>query len=264
MSAEQAKLKNIIDMAFGFSAMTRVFEEGSTKTIVNKLSETLSQITSLKNYEEFKDFHDGFCRWFARKVKTAERRKRDGTKKSSGAASYGQGAKVLDVALKVYVYYCHLPDPETAERIAQWLNSAIDTKMMKYLKNSLTHTEQSFDATSIEDVRDIDTYAKLQTLVQKDIESNFPTRILHVQWDDIKWRELNNKDYKFTVLVERDEDGLYVALVPLLEGCYTQGETCKEALENIKDAIRLHVEARLALGEPVPVEIASDEVQVVV
>jgi predicted RNase H-like HicB family nuclease len=60
-------------------------------------------------------------------------------------------------------------------------------------------------------------------------------------------------DYKFTVVVERDEDGLYIASVPLLQGCYTQGETYEEALENIKDAIRLHIEARRSLGEPISV-----------
>ena len=64
-------------------------------------------------------------------------------------------------------------------------------------------------------------------------------------------------DYKFSVLVEQDEDRLYVASVPLLQGCYTQGETYEEALENIKDAIKLHI------GESVPVEVAIDEVQVV-
>ena len=70
-------------------------------------------------------------------------------------------------------------------------------------------------------------------------------------------------DYKFTVLVERDEDGYYVASVPLIQGCHTQGETYDEALENIKDAIKLNIEARRALGEPVPIEVAVDEVQVV-
>ncbi len=70
-------------------------------------------------------------------------------------------------------------------------------------------------------------------------------------------------DYKFTVVVEQDEDGLYIASVPLLQGCYTQGKTYKEALENIKDAIRLHIEARQALGEPIPIEVAIDEVRVV-
>lgn len=70
-------------------------------------------------------------------------------------------------------------------------------------------------------------------------------------------------DYKFTVVVERDEDGLYVASVPLLQGCYTQGETYEEALENIKDAIQLHIEARKELGEPIPIEVAIDEVRVI-
>ncbi len=70
-------------------------------------------------------------------------------------------------------------------------------------------------------------------------------------------------DYKFTVVVERDEDGLYVASVPTLQGCYTQGTTYEEAMENIKDAIKLHIEARKALGEPVPIESAVAEVRVV-
>jgi len=70
-------------------------------------------------------------------------------------------------------------------------------------------------------------------------------------------------NYKFTIVIERDEDGLYVASVPLLQGCYTQGDSYKEALENIKDAIKLHIEARQAIGEPVPIEVAIDEVQVV-
>ena len=70
-------------------------------------------------------------------------------------------------------------------------------------------------------------------------------------------------DCKFTVVVEQDEDGLYVASAPLLQGCHTQGETYEEALENIKDATRLHIEARKELGEPVPIEIAIDEVRVV-
>ena len=70
-------------------------------------------------------------------------------------------------------------------------------------------------------------------------------------------------DYKFTVVMEQDEDGLYIASVPLLQGCYTQGETYEETLESIKDAIRLHIEARQAMGEPVPIEVAVDEVRVV-
>ena len=70
-------------------------------------------------------------------------------------------------------------------------------------------------------------------------------------------------DYKFTIVVEQDEDGLYVASVPVIQGCYTQGETYEEVMENIKDAIKLHIEARKELGEPIPMEVAIDEVRVV-
>jgi len=59
------------------------------------------------------------------------------------------------------------------------------------------------------------------------------------------------KNYRFSVVVERDEDG-YFAFCPELQGCYTQGETYEEALENIEAAIRLHVEDRLQSGEEIP------------
>lgn len=48
------------------------------------------------------------------------------------------------------------------------------------------------------------------------------------------------KDYQFTVVIERDEDGRFVAICPTLPGCYTEGETEKEAMELIEDAIKLH------------------------
>lgn len=69
--------------------------------------------------------------------------------------------------------------------------------------------------------------------------------------------------YKFTVVVEKDEDGYYVASCPALQGCYTQGKTFEEALTNIKDAIQLHIEARKAVGDPVPIESVIAEVEVV-
>lgn len=50
-------------------------------------------------------------------------------------------------------------------------------------------------------------------------------------------------NYEFTVLIERDEDGFYVAEVPDLKGCYTQGKTLEEALKNIKEVIELCIEA---------------------
>jgi predicted RNase H-like HicB family nuclease len=47
-----------------------------------------------------------------------------------------------------------------------------------------------------------------------------------------------------------------------LPGCYSQGETVKEALQNIKEAIELHVESTIAHGEEAPDEF-SEPIQVV-
>jgi predicted RNase H-like HicB family nuclease len=49
--------------------------------------------------------------------------------------------------------------------------------------------------------------------------------------------------YTFTVIVEKDEDGFYVAEVPDLKGCYTQGKTLEEVLENIREVIGMCLEA---------------------
>lgn len=59
------------------------------------------------------------------------------------------------------------------------------------------------------------------------------------------------KTYRFSVVIEKDEDG-YFAFCPELQGCYTQGDTYEEALESIKDAIRLHIEDRLEADEEIP------------
>jgi predicted RNase H-like HicB family nuclease len=57
--------------------------------------------------------------------------------------------------------------------------------------------------------------------------------------------------YKFSVVVEKDNDG-YFAFCPELQGCYTQGDTYEEVLENIRDAIRLHIEDGIGSGEDIP------------
>jgi predicted RNase H-like HicB family nuclease len=59
------------------------------------------------------------------------------------------------------------------------------------------------------------------------------------------------KNYRFSVIVEKDEDG-YFAACNELQGCNTQGETYEEVIENIKDAISLHVEDRIESGEEIP------------
>ncbi len=59
---------------------------------------------------------------------------------------------------------------------------------------------------------------------------------------------------RYTVVLEREEDGGYVASVPALPGCVSQGDTRAEALKNIREAIALYVEDRRDVGDPVPTE----------
>lgn len=67
---------------------------------------------------------------------------------------------------------------------------------------------------------------------------------------------------KYRVLVEQDEDGVYVAEVPSLPGCISQGGTRIEALGNIKEAIELYLESLDAHGDPVPPPISEEIVEV--
>ncbi len=61
------------------------------------------------------------------------------------------------------------------------------------------------------------------------------------------------KHFLLPVVVEKDEDGYY-AFCPDLQGCYSQGDSYEEVLTNIRDAMRLHIEDRLASGEQVSCE----------
>jgi predicted RNase H-like HicB family nuclease len=65
----------------------------------------------------------------------------------------------------------------------------------------------------------------------------------------------------FSVLIEKDEDGRFVATCPALDGCVTEGETRQEAIENIKDVIRLCLEDMRQIGQPVP-DVESVEIAV--
>ena len=72
------------------------------------------------------------------------------------------------------------------------------------------------------------------------------------------------KTFQFTVVIERDEDGRYIAICPGLAGCYTEGRTQAEATSLIEDAVRLHLEDRLERGEPIGQEVGVSRVRVAV
>ena len=65
---------------------------------------------------------------------------------------------------------------------------------------------------------------------------------------------------KFLVSLDRDEDGVWVAVCPAIPGCVSQGGTKDEALANARDAIRMCLEVRAERGMPLTVETREVEV----
>ncbi len=64
----------------------------------------------------------------------------------------------------------------------------------------------------------------------------------------------------FNVTLERDEDGVWVVECPSIPGCVSQGDTKDEAIENIRDAIKLCLEVRAEKGMPLTIETRQIEV----
>ncbi len=69
---------------------------------------------------------------------------------------------------------------------------------------------------------------------------------------------------KFRVVIEQDEDGVFVAECPSLPGCISQGMTRAEALANIKDAIVGYLASVKKRGDPLPPPISEEVVEVTV
>ena len=67
---------------------------------------------------------------------------------------------------------------------------------------------------------------------------------------------------KFTVTIDRDEDGVWIAECPAVPGCVSQGTTKAQAIENVKEAIKLCLEVRAERGLPLTLE--THQVEVVV
>ena len=67
---------------------------------------------------------------------------------------------------------------------------------------------------------------------------------------------------KYRVIVQQDEDGVYVAEVPSLPGCVSEGKTRKDALANVTDAIEGYLASLKKHGEPIPPTITEEMVEV--
>jgi len=66
---------------------------------------------------------------------------------------------------------------------------------------------------------------------------------------------------KYTVVIEKGHESGYVAYAPALKGCVSQGKTKAEAINNIKEAMEVYIEALLEDGLPVPTEVGKDTVE---
>jgi predicted RNase H-like HicB family nuclease len=66
---------------------------------------------------------------------------------------------------------------------------------------------------------------------------------------------------KYTVILEQESDGGYVATVPALPGCVSQGDSREEALANIREAAELYIEDCVESGDPVPTESGREFIE---
>ena len=68
---------------------------------------------------------------------------------------------------------------------------------------------------------------------------------------------MGDQERSYTVVVFRDGDG-YSVIVPALPGCFSQGSTEVEAVENAREAVQVHLAGLEADGEPIPVETSEE------
>jgi hypothetical protein len=184
--AEQAKKRNIIDMAVGFAGIMPLFQERSADLIKEKLTETFEGLERIGLDEEFNKMHRAFCQWFVKTIKLA---------KTEEPSSYGHAAKVIDLALKVYVYYCKMPSPGKVELLTPRLNGVIDTPILRHL---FTRLQDMYGKPSpphylwtIKMINEAD-YDLLQKALRQEIRDSFDDRISPVQYDDIMGQLLNH------------------------------------------------------------------------
>jgi predicted RNase H-like HicB family nuclease len=67
---------------------------------------------------------------------------------------------------------------------------------------------------------------------------------------------------RFTVVLEQEQDGGFVASVPALPGCVSQGSSRTEALGNVREAIELYLADCRDAGDPVPSEAGKEFVEI--
>ena len=67
---------------------------------------------------------------------------------------------------------------------------------------------------------------------------------------------------RFTVVLEKEEDGGFVASVPALPGCVSQGDTRAEAMKNVREAVEVYLDDCRESGEPIPSESGREFIDI--
>jgi predicted RNase H-like HicB family nuclease len=69
---------------------------------------------------------------------------------------------------------------------------------------------------------------------------------------------------KYVVVVEKDEDDVYIGSVPSLPGCHSYGETLDELMKNMKEAIELCLEVLESEKQEIPMEtfVGTQEIEI--
>jgi hypothetical protein len=168
--------QKIIFEALNFTTMLRVFVAGSNKKIAKKLLQMLAKI---RNYESF---HEQFCYWFHRNIKTA---------KSNQAASYGQAAKVIDIAMKYFVNYHHFTDTLMISKLKPRLHCGIDNLVLHHLRKR--YPDACKNVSSLKDI-DKATYARLQAYLNEEAAAK---GLMPIDYDEQLWKRLKKAKRHF-------------------------------------------------------------------
>jgi hypothetical protein len=186
---DDVRLFNIVDMGLTFSAMIRLYKKGSKKILREEIINILPDIANADSIKSFLITHNKFCIWGMNRLSLTEKHRQGKLIKKTGPPSYGQVAKTLDVVLKVVIYYCRWPNESTSGSIAKYLNAAVDTQMLAFLKSKYSDNFQLWPIT-IENINQ-SKYVSVQKLVKQFIVDEHKGYIMPVQFDDLYWNILN-------------------------------------------------------------------------
>ncbi|MFH1560043.1 MAG: hypothetical protein ABID84_01340 [Chloroflexota bacterium] len=134
--------KGIAMMTFNPS-IGRVMEKGTVRKFEELAWEEVQKLVRVKSLGEFDEFHDDFVSKVMEAIATNKGAK----------VSYGEAQKPINVFLKVYVGWAHLPDSTTADRLRPFLHVPLDSVMMKNFRKDFPIPYNQFVLTTIDAIR---------------------------------------------------------------------------------------------------------------